>query len=109
MNECWLDGKSKCKELESVTEETKNEPKFDDTTIIKSTYSPSTSSDSNSSQEDNKCIICFESSINTLFLPCRHVAVCKECADNLEVPGSIKGARCCPICKCKVGEVVELG
>ena len=40
-----------------------------------------------------ECAVCMEGRKDTLFLPCKHVATCKTCADKLPTP------KRCPICR----------
>jgi len=49
-------------------------------------------------QEDNFCKICFTNVINTVLLPCAHVAICFECTATLKD---------CPICREKITKVVK--
>ena len=40
----------------------------------------------------NTCKICYQSEINTVFVPCGHIVACSECAERLQ-------EKPCPICK----------
>eukprot|EP01061_Rhynchopus_euleeides_P007645 TRINITY_DN1670_c1_g2_i2.p1 TRINITY_DN1670_c1_g2~~TRINITY_DN1670_c1_g2_i2.p1 ORF type:complete len:204 (+),score=69.62 TRINITY_DN1670_c1_g2_i2:282-893(+) len=41
------------------------------------------------------CTVCLSSAINTVIMPCRHKALCEECASSLVSSGNSK----CPICR----------
>lgn len=47
--------------------------------------------------DDDKdlCIICFDKTINCVFVPCFHMAVCLSCSAKLEI---------CPVCRTKISE-----
>jgi len=48
--------------------------------------------------EDHLCKVCFANDMNTVLLPCAHVAVCFECSTQLE--------RCC-ICRTTIKDVIQ--
>jgi hypothetical protein len=54
-------------------------------------------------EDKNLCKICFDSKINTVLIPCGHVAVCLKCAEALGKPGKAL----CPICQQKFAKVVQ--
>jgi hypothetical protein len=60
-------------------------------------HSPRTSSTS-PLPDDQLCKVCFVSEINTVLLPCAHVAVCLECSTQLE--------RCC-ICRTNISDAIQ--
>merc|ERR1711959_809747 len=41
------------------------------------------------------CVICMDNLVNTVCLPCRHLALCSECG----MSGNVSS---CPICRCPV-------
>jgi hypothetical protein len=43
-----------------------------------------------------ECVVCFEGSINTVLVPCGHVALCSGCAHRLSA---------CPICRSDIAQV----
>jgi hypothetical protein len=49
--------------------------------------------------EISNCIVCMDRPRNALFLPCRHIVVCDECAARVHV---------CPVCKLKYTSLVRL-
>ena len=46
---------------------------------------------------DKLCIICFSEMKDTMFIPCRHLCVCVECAKTLSKQPTSR--RLCPICR----------
>ncbi|XP_060559347.1 uncharacterized protein LOC132719582 [Ruditapes philippinarum] len=46
-----------------------------------------------------KCKVCLDADLCTVFLPCRHMAVCERCADVLEH---------CPVCRATIENSIEL-
>ena len=46
--------------------------------------------------DTNECVVCFDSTINTILVPCGHVALCHGCACKMST---------CPICRTDVAEV----
>lgn len=60
---------------------------------------PTVSSRSSSpSNDDSLCKVCFIAEINTVLLPCAHVAVCMECSTQLQ--------RCC-ICRRDIADAIQ--
>eukprot|EP01117_Protostelium_nocturnum_P015556 TRINITY_DN6051_c0_g1_i1.p1 TRINITY_DN6051_c0_g1~~TRINITY_DN6051_c0_g1_i1.p1 ORF type:complete len:424 (-),score=152.64 TRINITY_DN6051_c0_g1_i1:122-1393(-) len=53
--------------------------------------------------EEKECKICMEEEINTVFIPCGHLAACEKCAQLLS-KGKVKK---CPICKTDIQHVVK--
>ena len=49
--------------------------------------------------EISSCVVCMDRRRNALFLPCRHIVVCDECASRVHV---------CPVCKLKFTSLVRL-
>mmetsp|Transcript_13379 Transcript_13379/g.28832 ORF Transcript_13379/g.28832 Transcript_13379/m.28832 type:complete len:124 (-) Transcript_13379:1359-1730(-) len=50
------------------------------------------------------CVVCQSNKRNTLFLPCKHFACCRNCADRV-FDGS--GRRRCPVCKQPIDQVIH--
>jgi hypothetical protein len=48
---------------------------------------------------DNECIVCFDQTVCTVLLPCRHIALCYQCAHELQT---------CPLCRSNIDSVVLL-
>ena len=48
--------------------------------------------------DPNECVICREQDINSLLLPCGHLAMCAECAKKVQI---------CPMCRGEIEHVVE--
>ncbi|CAE8610365.1 unnamed protein product, partial [Polarella glacialis] len=48
-------------------------------------------------EEEQCCVICSELAKTVLFLPCRHLCSCKDCADQLQL---------CPICRASITDKV---
>lgn len=59
----------------------------------------------NNEDEDSgrECKVCMDATINTVLIPCGHVAICFECAQMLRQ----KGNKDCPICKTPVTTIVK--
>ena len=55
------------------------------------------------SAEDETCIICFDSAINTVFVPCGHSNCCSQCADTTKHVN-----KKCPICRETIISVMRL-
>lgn len=52
--------------------------------------------------ENMKCVICYQQVRNIIFTPCKHLAICHFCFQN------IKRSKVCPICKDRFVSYVEL-
>lgn len=46
-------------------------------------YAPSSTDDEVSASSQFRCVVCFENQREILFLPCRHVVVCRACNSRL--------------------------
>ncbi len=55
------------------------------------------------SVEDETCLICFESAIDTVYIPCGHSNCCSQCADTQKHINKL-----CPICRKTIISVVRL-
>jgi len=49
------------------------------------------------------CVICFERESNTLFMDCRHMKTCEECAKSVQ-----KASGKCPICRQPINDVIKV-
>merc|ERR1719498_1644971 len=45
--------------------------------------------------DDGLCVICLTNEKNTVVIPCRHLCLCKECAEELRNRAGQK----CPVCR----------
>ena len=57
-------------------------------------FLPSSTSEEDSSENSYECVICMSDLRDTLILPCRHLCLCKSCANSLRYQ-----ANNCPICR----------
>lgn len=53
-------------------------------------------SSANTSGHRSHCVVCLERNKNIVILPCRHLCLCKECAQQLN---RLDGGERCPICR----------
>lgn len=51
----------------------------------------------NDEEESKECVICYTELANTAVLPCRHLCLCKKCAQIVRMQTSK-----CPICRTSV-------
>jgi len=51
------------------------------------------------------CCVCMAATVDTVFLPCGHLATCRVCSDELKARGNLK----CPLCRVCVNETVLWG
>lgn len=56
-----------------------------------------------SSSEEHLCVICLVNRRDTTALPCRHMCMCHECADELRKQSSV-----CPICRNNVDSLLRI-
>jgi hypothetical protein len=51
----------------------------------------------------NKCVVCFERSIDRMVMPCNHISTCQTCIASLVASSSV-----CPICRGPIASVVPV-
>ncbi len=52
-------------------------------------------------RDDLACVVCFSNLKNVLFMPCRHIATCSECADKKNAAG-VPFIVTCPMCNKRI-------
>eukprot|EP01009_Symbiontida_sp_KSa7_P007452 NODE_4307_length_352_cov_309.471947_g3708_i0.p1 GENE.NODE_4307_length_352_cov_309.471947_g3708_i0~~NODE_4307_length_352_cov_309.471947_g3708_i0.p1 ORF type:complete len:103 (-),score=19.83 NODE_4307_length_352_cov_309.471947_g3708_i0:43-327(-) len=57
-----------------------------------------------SGEEDSSCVICLTNERDTTVVPCRHLALCSECA-----AGLLKTSSKCPVCRGPIEKVMCMG
>jgi hypothetical protein len=53
---------------------------------------------------ENECVVCMEETRSCLFLPCRHMCVCRACADLIMASATAN----CPKCRTKVENIIDV-
>lgn len=54
-------------------------------------------------EEENLCVICLTNEKNTAVIPCRHLCLCKECAEELR-----QKSPKCPVCRGPIHQLVAM-
>lgn len=54
--------------------------------------------------DQDSCIVCFDGPIETVCVPCGHVALCLECAEVCQE----SDARSCPVCRQNIEQIVRM-
>ena len=58
---------------------------------------------------DKACVVCLSAAPECVFLPCRHLVVCKECsAQHFQKKNSSSDAVKCPVCRGEVKDILEV-
>lgn len=53
------------------------------------------------------CIVCQDKQRSTVLLPCRHLCLCRECAESL-MNNINRKKRKCPLCRCDIANVLDV-
>ena len=62
---------------------------------------PGSAKDADEKEDDNTCIVCWSVQIDTVFIPCGHMACCQACANNLS-------PQICVVCRVPIQQVVKV-
>ncbi|XP_071504290.1 uncharacterized protein [Diadema antillarum] len=61
----------------------------------------------NEEQDRQLCVVCQDTAKDTLFLPCRHLCACRNCAETI-VSSHARQQRICPLCRVRIGSILEV-
>ena len=56
-----------------------------------------------STEQQRECIICMDNPRNSVLIPCGHLGVCMECAQELQ-----RTTKMCPVCRNKITQVNQV-
>eukprot|EP00949_MAST-11_sp_MAST-11-sp1_P002502 g2502.t1 len=74
--------------------------------LTRSDFAAMLNSDDTATEDVDICKICFVTKIDTVILPCGHLAICKECGKMLMKHDSTQPR--CPICRKPVTRIQEV-
>ncbi|CAO2179935.1 unnamed protein product [Urochloa humidicola] len=78
---------------------------FQESELSKEIYGIGNTADENNDEDESgkECVICLSEPRDTTVLPCRHMCLCRECAQLLRLQSNK-----CPICRQPVGGLLEI-
>ena len=54
-----------------------------------------------------QCVYCHENQKNVVYMPCRHLAVCKDCDRELQESADVNLSTSCLMCRQAINERIE--